>query len=50
MKTIRCLRNVLHDGDLYLRKGETATVPAERADRLISAKHAEEVKLTKPKA
>lgn len=46
MKTILCLRNVIHDGDLYLHKGETAEVEADCAERLIAAKHAEEVKST----
>jgi hypothetical protein len=44
MKTIRCLRKVLHDGELYLKKGETASVSDSQAARLIAAKHVEEVK------
>ena len=49
MKTIRCLRKILHEGELYLKKGETATVPDEQADRLIKAKHVEEVPAKKEK-
>lgn len=41
---------MIHDGDLYLTKGQTAEVEAERADRLIAAKHAEEVKGSADKA
>jgi hypothetical protein len=48
MTTIRCLRNVLHVGDLYLRKGQTAGVADDLAATLIKAKSAEAV--SKPKA
>ena len=41
MKTIRCLRKILHVGDLYLRKGETAEVAEELAAALVKAKHVE---------
>jgi len=43
MTTIRCLRNVLHVGDLYLKKGETAEVGGELAAALIKGKHVEKV-------
>lgn len=47
MKTIRCIRNVIEHGPLYLTKGKTAEVSDELAAQLIKAKHAEEVKPAK---
>jgi hypothetical protein len=43
-KKIRSLKKVIQDGDLYLKKGEAATVSDAQAEKLIKAKHAEEVK------
>lgn len=47
MKTVRCLCKTLHDGPLYLKKGETATISDEQAAKLIAAKHVEEVSTKK---
>lgn len=43
MTTIRCIRSVIHVGDLYLKKGQTAEVSDELAAALVKAKHAEKV-------
>lgn len=39
MKTIRCLRQVLDTGEIYLRHGETAIVAEAEAARLLAAGH-----------
>lgn len=45
---IRCRCRVLHQGDLYLRRGDTATVSAALAAPLLAAGHVEEVKPATP--